>query len=118
MAVSKRINPIPLIITNKCPDTIWPGVATQAGEGPECNGFALQPGQTRNLTVGPTWQGRVWGRTNCTVEGDTATCATGDCSNKLDCEFTVSRIPIMGFYPINVLLTLKLGSRTYNLGRI
>ena len=92
MAVSKRINPIPLIITNKCPDTIWPGVATQAGEGPESNGFALAPGEMRNMTVGRTWQGRVWGRTNCTVDGDTATCDTGDCFNKLNCEFTVSRV--------------------------
>lgn len=92
MSVSKRVNPIPLIVTNQCPDTIWPGIATQYGEGPESSGFVLGPCKTRKLTVGPTWQGRVWGRTNCTVDGDTATCDTGDCANKLDCEFPVGGI--------------------------
>lgn len=87
-AVSRQANPIPLIVTNNCPDTIWPAVATQAGEGPESRGFGLGPGETRRMSVGPTWQGRVWGRTNCTTDGDTATCDTGDCSHRLECEFT------------------------------
>lgn len=84
--------PIPLIVTNNCPDMLWPGVATQHGQGPVTTGFELAPGKTRNLTVGATWQGRVWGRTNCTADGETATCATGDCSGKLECEFSVSRL--------------------------
>ncbi len=94
-AVSKRDNPIPFIITNNCPDKLWPAVATQHGDGPESQGFALAPRETRRMTVGPTWQGRVWGRTNCTGDGDTATCETGDCFHKLECEFAVSDI-----YPI------------------
>lgn len=88
--VSKRENPIPLIVTNSCDDTLWPGVATQAGDGPESSGFELAPGETRDLTVGPTWAGRVWGRTNCTVGNDTATCQTGDCFGMLECEYSVS----------------------------
>ncbi|KAI1323310.1 thaumatin family protein [Xylariaceae sp. FL0255] len=85
--LSKRDNPIPLIVTNNCPDVIWPGVATQAGDAPDSHGFELQPGETMNLTVGPTWAGRVWGRTNCTVSGSAATCETGDCQGKLDCQY-------------------------------
>ncbi|KAH7037327.1 thaumatin family-domain-containing protein [Microdochium trichocladiopsis] len=80
--------PIPLLVTNNCPDTLWPGIATQHGDGPESTGFELGPGKRRNMTVGSTWQGRVWGRTNCTADGETATCATGDCFGKLECEFS------------------------------
>jgi hypothetical protein len=89
-SLTKRDNPIPLVITNSCDETIWPGIATQAGAGPESNGFALAPGESKNLTVGSTWQGRCWGRTNCTVSGDTATCETGDCLGLLDCQLSVS----------------------------
>ncbi|KAI1641512.1 thaumatin family protein [Biscogniauxia mediterranea] len=85
--LTKRDNPIPLIITNNCQDTLWPGISTQHGDPPEVNGFELGPGQSRNMSVGPTWQGRVWGRTNCTTSGDTATCETGDCFGKLNCEY-------------------------------
>lgn len=85
--LTKRDKSIPLIVTNNCPDILWPGIATQAGEAPELHGFELGPGQTMSLTVGPTWAGRVWGRTNCTVGGDTATCQTGDCLGKLNCVY-------------------------------
>ncbi|KAI0475963.1 thaumatin family protein [Xylariaceae sp. FL0804] len=87
--LSKRDGSIPLIITNNCGDTLWPGIATQNGDPPESNGFELDAGDSKNMNVGPTWQGRVWGRTNCTVSADdnTATCETGDCFGKLDCEY-------------------------------
>lgn len=88
--LSKRENPIPLIVTNNCGDTIWPGIATQGGEGPESSGFELAPGETSNMTVGSNWIGRVWGRTNCTVSGDTATCVTGDCFGQMECAYSVS----------------------------
>lgn len=88
--LSKRDNPIPLIVTNNCREELWPGIATQYGDPPESGGFALSPGKTRNLTVSPDWQGRIWGRTNCTTSGDTATCMTGDCFGKMECEFSVS----------------------------
>ncbi|QUC17904.1 uncharacterized protein UV8b_02145 [Ustilaginoidea virens] len=79
---------IPLVVTNKCETTIWPGLATQSGTGPGTGGFELQPGKNRTLWVAPNWQGRVWGRTNCTVNGDSCACKTGDCFAKLDCEFS------------------------------
>ncbi|KAI2627248.1 thaumatin family protein [Xylaria nigripes] len=85
--LTKRDHAIPLIITNNCPDVLWPGIASQAGDPPELHGFELGPGKSKNLTVGPTWAGRVWGRTNCTVGGDTATCQTGDCMGKLNCVY-------------------------------
>lgn len=88
--LTKRDNPIPLIVTNNCGETLWPGIRTQGGDPPDSHGFELGPGETKRQTVGPTWQGRIWGRTNCTTSGDTATCTTGDCFGKLDCEYGVS----------------------------
>ena len=81
---------VSLVITNNCDTTIWPGLATQAGTGPGTGGFGLEPGKNRTLWVSPNWQGRVWGRTNCTVNGNSCACTTGDCFSKLDCEFSVS----------------------------
>ena len=78
-----------LVITNRCESTIWPGLATQAGLGPGTGGFELKPGASKNLSVGSNWQGRIWGRTNCTVNGESCACQTGDCFAKLDCEFSV-----------------------------
>jgi hypothetical protein len=57
------------------------------------------------MFVSPDWAGRVWGRTNCSFNGDGsgpsayggldgngAACYTGDCVGKLDCESTVSHL--------------------------
>ncbi|TWU75207.1 hypothetical protein ED733_005065 [Metarhizium rileyi] len=79
---------VPLVVTNKCETTIWPGIATQSGTGPGTGGFELAPGKNKTLWVAPDWQGRVWGRTNCTVNGESCACKTGDCFSKLDCEFS------------------------------
>ena len=83
---------IPIHITNSCEDTIWPGIATQSGRGPGIGGFEQDPGNTTKLWVSPNWEGRIWGRTNCTVSGKSASCETGDCMGKLDCELGVSRL--------------------------
>ncbi|KAK1758710.1 thaumatin family-domain-containing protein [Echria macrotheca] len=93
--------PIPLIITNNCPNTIWPGIGTQNGIGPGTGGFALEAGGTQKMYVSADWQGRIWGRTNCSfnedgsgpsnlngVNGNGAACRTGDCFGKLSCEFS------------------------------
>src|SRR5271167_1281010 len=53
---------IPLKITNNCADTVWPGIASQTGTGPDTGGFELESGTSKSLTVGEDWQGRVWGR--------------------------------------------------------
>ncbi|KAK4447473.1 putative thaumatin family protein [Podospora aff. communis PSN243] len=93
--------PIPLVVTNACPETIWPGIGTQNGIGPGTGGFMLEPRSSRKMFVSPNWQGRVWGRTNCSfnedgtgpsnlngVNGNGAACTTGDCFGRLDCKFT------------------------------
>jgi hypothetical protein len=87
----------PLLVTNRCPGDIWPGISTQSGQGPRENGFKLAPGETKNQTVSEDWQGRVWGRTNCTFnedgtgppEGQYKACYSGDCNGALDCKVGV-----------------------------
>ena len=76
---------IPIIVSNWCPDTIYPGVNTQGGTGTGDTGFSLSPGNNHTVYVGGNWQGRVWGRTNCSFNGQGQTqgggsaCTTGDC---------------------------------------
>ena len=101
--VNRRNEDKPLMITNQCPEVIHPGIGTQAGTAPETHGFKLDPGETRNLTVSADWQGRVWGRTNCSfnaegtgpshpggLNGGGASCGTGDCGGLLSCKLSVS----------------------------
>ncbi|KAL6707447.1 hypothetical protein ACN47E_004017 [Coniothyrium glycines] len=84
----------PLLVTNHCPGDIWPGISTQSGSGPGENGFKLEPGETRNQTVSEDWQGRVWGRTNCSFNDDGTgpssgsgkACLSGDCNGILNCQ--------------------------------
>ncbi|OJD30139.1 thaumatin family protein [Diplodia corticola] len=76
----------PLIVTNKCPDTIYPAFITQEGTGPAKTGFELKTGGQVNQTVSANWQGRVWGRTNCSFPADGPTaCGTGDCNGQVEC---------------------------------
>lgn len=101
--LEKRDIGSPLVINNNCPDTIWPAIGTQAGTGPGIGGFELAPGNTMSLTVSQDWQGRVWGRTNCSFNaagtgasnlngnnGAGAACFTGDCGGMLNCVNGVS----------------------------
>lgn len=95
---------IPLVIKNNCAETIWPALASQAGTGPGVGGFELATNASRSLTVGADWQGRVWGRTNCSFNaagtgasnlngnnGAGRSCGTGDCNSVLNCIVTVSQ---------------------------
>ena len=108
--VNTRASTVPLVVTNQCKETIYPGLATQAGTSPGTNGFGLEPGKTRNLTVGHDWQGRVWGRTNCSFNpagtgpsntggnnGGGAACSTGDCFGVVDCKVAVRIIRTYAF---------------------
>lgn len=85
----------PLVVTNNCADDIWPGISTQSGNGPDNTGFRLSNGDTYNLTVSENWQGRVWGRTNCSfnsqgsANGGQSACTTGDCNGALQCRVGV-----------------------------
>jgi hypothetical protein len=82
----------PLIVTNDCGETIYPAILTQGGTGPGTGGFQLTAGSSRTMSVSENWQGRVWGRTNCTFNGGSSgTCSTGDCGGVVSCVGTVSR---------------------------
>lgn len=94
---------VPLNVLNLCPETIWPAIGTQAGTGPKSQGFELATGGWMNQTVSGDWQGRLWGRTNCSfnaagtgaataggLNGGGAACSTGDCGGVLNCVITVS----------------------------
>ncbi|KAK3940586.1 Osmotin, thaumatin-like protein, partial [Diplogelasinospora grovesii] len=96
---------IPLVVTNNCPETLWPAIISQRGLGPEVGGFELATFTSRVMCVSPDWQGRVWGRTNCSfnddgtapsvlggVNGSGAACLTGDCAAQLDCKLS-GRVP-------------------------
>lgn len=83
---------VPLLITNNCADTIWPGIYTTSGTGPGTGGFELAAGANKSFEVGSDWYGRIWGRTNCTSPSDgVLTCTTGSCG-QMDCtQASVSR---------------------------
>ena len=94
LRMNRRKEPItPLLTTNNCPEVIYPGISTQSGDGPKENGFKLEPGETRNQTVSEDWQGRVWGRTNCSFnadgtgsnDGGPKACRSGDCNGIVNC---------------------------------
>ena len=88
---------VQLVISNQCKEPLWPAMETQAGTGSGTGGFFLAPGTSRSLTVSGDWQGRVWGRTNCSfnaagtaaTSGGGAACTTGDCNGKLSCAGSV-----------------------------
>ena len=93
----------PLVLTNQCPEDIWPGIGTQGGTGPDESGFRLSAGDIKSLEVSANWQGRVWGRTNCSFNADGSgpdnnggrngggqACGTGDCGGVMDCKMTVA----------------------------
>ena len=100
--VSQRVTTVPLVVKSLCSETIYPGIVTQSGSPPSSGGFQLQTGQQMNLTVGSDWQGRVWGRTNCSFNsqgtgasnnggnnGGGRACGTGDCGGIVSCKATV-----------------------------
>jgi hypothetical protein len=82
----------PLVVANWCADDVYPALLTQGGSGPDENGFQLQPGENQTMYVSRDWQGRIWGRTNCTfddsgqAQGGGSACSTGDCGGALSCE--------------------------------
>ncbi len=100
--VNRRDDTRPIRVTNSCPETIYPGFVTQAGEGPSKGGFELTSGSSESQTVSADWQGRVWGRTNCSFNtagtgtasnGGGPACTTGDCGSIVDCKATVREWP-------------------------
>lgn len=97
IVLQPRSSTVPLVVENLCDETLWPAIASQAGTGPNSTGFALSPGTKQSMSVSSNWQGRVWGRSNCSfnaagtgpanVNGGKA-CSTGDCNGVLACVVT------------------------------
>ncbi|KAB1215592.1 Thaumatin-like protein [Morella rubra] len=70
-----------LDVVNQCSYTVW--AAAKPGGGRQ-----LDPGQAWSITVafGSTLA-RIWGRTNCSFDGNgRGQCQTGDCNKLLDCQ--------------------------------
>lgn len=96
----QRASNVPLVVTNYCREDIYPGIGTQNGDGPASTGFLLQPGSQKTQSVSSDWQGRVWGRTNCSfnnagtapANGGGVACGTGDCGGIVNCRGTVSGV--------------------------
>lgn len=119
--VAKRQNgnyDTPIMIANWCADDVYPALLTQGGGGPQINGFHLAPGTDQTVNVTSDWQGRVWGRTNCTFNSNGhstgSACGTGDCGGTLNCqiagappatlaEFTLSGSQDQTFYDLSVV---------------
>lgn len=83
--------------------------------------FELEPGANKTLTVSSDWQGRLWGRTNCTFDSSgrnsgsaPRACSSGDCGGTLACrgtgevpvtlaEFTLDGSHQQAFYDISLV---------------
>ena len=95
--LKRQYGSVPLAVTNECDDTIYPAIQSQSGSGPEVTGFELQSGESRWQMVSADWQGRIWGRTNCTFDDNGSgtraygrACLSGDCGGNVECVGTVS----------------------------
>ncbi|CAN6339113.1 unnamed protein product [Urochloa humidicola] len=94
-------------VTNRCGSTVWPA-ATPVGGGRQLNSGEAW---TFGVPAG-TGSGRVWGRTGCSFNGNSGSCATGDCGGALSCTLsgqppmTLAEFTIGGakdFYDISVI---------------
>lgn len=106
-------------ITNKCSNTIWPGILSSAGTAQlSPTGYSLEAGQSTSISVPASWSGRFWARTHCTQDSTTGkfTCLTGDCgSGTLECsgsgaappatlaEFTLNGAGGLDFYDVSLV---------------
>ncbi|KAM0945102.1 putative Thaumatin family [Dioscorea sansibarensis] len=73
-----------LVVTNKCPYTIWPAISNNPSSpaiAGNTTGFVLPPNTSKSITTPIAWSGRLWARTLCTdIEPyHRLSCTTGDC---------------------------------------
>lgn len=96
-----------LIISNNCPESIWPGILATAGhQTPMSGGFHLPTAGQVLLDLPLNWSGRIWPRQGCSFDQTGAFhCQTGDCSGFLQCGGTGGRPPA-------TLIEMTLGSPT------
>ncbi len=100
---------------NNTSGTIWAGAAGNAGfPAPSGGGWEMRRGATFSVTVSNGWQGRFWGRTYCSFNGEgSGHCETGDCGGVLKCngangatpaslaEFTLNGANGQDFYDVS-----------------
>ncbi|KAK7243869.1 hypothetical protein RIF29_38682 [Crotalaria pallida] len=96
-------------LVNQCNHTVWPATATNAPSS-STTGFALESGDSINITGPSTWNGRLWARTLCTTVSTTNTstfsCIAGDCgTGKVECSGNGATPPV-------TLAEFSLGSTT------
>lgn len=83
-----------MTIKNKCNDTIWPALLSNAGAQPwfpERGFLPLPPGKSESRSVPANWTGQLWGQILCDQESGGSTtfgrfsCATGDVCSPAEC---------------------------------
>ncbi|XWS55903.1 hypothetical protein CRYUN_Cryun09bG0040000 [Craigia yunnanensis] len=103
-------------LNNNCNFTVWPGILTSSGPPLHTTGFELASNASSILDVPATWSGRLWPRTQCTIENGKFQCATGDCaSGQVSCngaggippvtlaEFTIAANNGQDFFDISLV---------------
>lgn len=74
------------IKNNSIDKEIWIGIL-ENNKLSNINGFLLTYQSSHVITVPSNWKGVIWGRTECTWNGDNdISCKTGNCNNKINCE--------------------------------
>ncbi|GAA6042468.1 hypothetical protein JCM8097_003042 [Rhodosporidiobolus ruineniae] len=77
-----------ITVKNNCQWTIWPAIFTSGGTAPShATGWEAAAGSTDSFTAAEDWNGRVWGRTECSFAGQglPTDCVTGGCNGGLEC---------------------------------
>ncbi len=72
---------------NRTSQKIWVAAAQQTAEPAlKTTGWVLPVGATVTIVVPDKWNGRFWGRTDCSFNSaGNGHCATGDCAGKFQC---------------------------------
>ncbi|PWA94769.1 bulb-type lectin domain-containing protein [Artemisia annua] len=72
-------------LVNECKLTVWPGITGTPGFN--STGFELMQNSSRSFQVTDSWDGVIWGRTDCTFnQFGQGSCVIGDCgSNEIEC---------------------------------
>ncbi|KAJ1693093.1 hypothetical protein LUZ63_009791 [Rhynchospora breviuscula] len=113
------VNCTTFTFTNKCGETVWPGLLSNSGISPlQTTGFTLEAGESQSLVAPSGWGGRFWGRTGCSFDSTTGhgSCSTGDCgSGEIECkgagaappatliEFTLDGSDNKDFYDVSLV---------------
>ncbi|KDP36620.1 hypothetical protein JCGZ_08436 [Jatropha curcas] len=91
------VHPATLTFTNNCPYTVWPAtVIRDGGRQLSTTGFELPTKATQPLYDPAPFNGRFWGRTECSTDSTgTFTCATGECgSGEISCNGAEGNPPV------------------------